>query len=126
MKGKLHKSMNYGWMVQDEVDSFYPLHPYDIFTNSIERLEGKEVDFILEDFWNIGLDEKLIKAAIISAKISDVPQFDEIQCNYCSKIVKKYMAIDTWMITEDNKNVCYGCQIKNNIGWGKLKQPKKD
>lgn len=78
MKGTLHKSMNYGWMVQDEVDSFYPLHPYDIFTNSIERVEGKEVDFILQDFWNIGLDEKLIKVAIISAKILDVPQQDEI------------------------------------------------
>ena len=45
-------------------------------------------------------------------------QNDCIKCDYCSKIVKKYMAIDTWMITEDNKNVCYGCQIKNNIGWG--------
>ena len=70
MKGTLHKSMNYGWMVQDAVDSFYLLHPYDIFTNSIERIEGKEVDFILQDFWNIGgLGEKLIKVAIISAKI---------------------------------------------------------
>ena len=73
MKGTLHKSMNYGWMVQDRVDSFYPLHPYDKFTNSIERVEGKEVDFILQDFWNVGLDEKLIKVAIISANITDVP-----------------------------------------------------
>jgi hypothetical protein len=121
MKGELHKSMNYGWMVQDEVDSFYPLHPYDRFTNSIERLEGKEVDFILEDFWNIGLDEKLIKVAIISAKISDVTQFDEIECDYCSKIVKKYIAIDTWMITDNNNDVCYECQIRKNIGWGKIK-----
>ena len=72
MKGTLHKSMNYGWMVQDAEDSFYQLHPYDIFTNSIERIEGKEVDFILQDFWNTGLDEKLIKVAIISANITDV------------------------------------------------------
>jgi hypothetical protein len=46
---------------------------------------------------------------------------DEIECDYCNKRVKKFMAIDTWMITEDNKNVCYGCQIKNNIGWGEIK-----
>jgi len=57
---------------------------------------------------------------------TNVTQFDEIKCDYCSKIVKKYMAIDTWMITDNNNNVCYGCQIQKNIGWGKIKQPKKD
>lgn len=76
MKGKLHKSINYGWMVQDEHCginniSFYPLHPYDTFTQSIERYEGKEVDFILQDFWNIE-EEKLFKVAIISAISADM------------------------------------------------------
>jgi hypothetical protein len=42
----------------------------------------------------------------------------QIQCDYCSKVVKKFMAIDVWMITDDNKNVCYECQIKNHIGYG--------
>ena len=72
MKGKLHKSMNYGWMVQDET-GFYPLYPYDLFTNSIERVEGKEVDFTLVYSWN-EQEEKLIEVAIISANITDVPQ----------------------------------------------------
>ena len=77
MKGKLHKSVNYGWMVQDEhcgIDnmSFYPLHPYDVFTCGIERVEGKEVDFILQDFWDVGLEEKMIKVAIINANIGQV------------------------------------------------------
>jgi len=71
MKGKLHKSMNYGWMVQDGLDSFYPLYPYDLFTNSIERVEGKEVDFILVYSWN-EQEEKLTEVAIISANITDV------------------------------------------------------
>jgi len=65
MKGKLHKSMNYGWMIQDET-GFYPLYPYDLFTNSIERVDGKEVDFTLVYSWN-AQEEKLIEVAIISA-----------------------------------------------------------
>jgi hypothetical protein len=30
------------------------------------------------------------------------------------------------MITDNNNDVCYECQIRKNIGWGKIKQPKKD
>jgi hypothetical protein len=71
MKGKLHKSMNYGWMIQDET-GFYPLYPYDLFTNSIERVDGKKVDFTLVHSWN-AQEEKLIEVAIISANITDVP-----------------------------------------------------
>jgi hypothetical protein len=71
-------------------------------------------------------DKKAHLSKIISSKIVDVPQQDEIQCNYCNKLVKNFMAIDVWMITDDNKNVCYECQIRKNIGWGKIKQPKKD
>jgi len=73
MKGKLHKSMNYGWMIQDEVDSFYPIYPYDLFTNSIERVEDKEVDFTLVYSWNEE-EEKLIEVAIISANTSGMYQ----------------------------------------------------
>jgi len=100
MKGKLHKSMNYGWMIQDEVDSFYPLHPYDIFTNSIERVEGKEVDFILEDFWNIGLDEKLIKVAIISANITDVHFKQETLYTE-----EQMIGFSEWILNSDSKKV---------------------
>ena len=46
---------------------------------------------------------------------------DCIKCDYCSKVVKKFMAIDVWMITDNNKNVCYECQIKNHIGYGEQK-----
>jgi len=74
MKGKLVKYKN-GWMVQQEhcgIDniSFYPLHPYDTITNKIERFEGKEVDFVIEDFWEKGL-EKLIRVAIIKVDMID-------------------------------------------------------
>ena len=62
MKGKLTKSINI-WGVKTN-ESFYPLHPYDTFTNIIEKIEGNEVDFILEDFWETGLEEK-IKVAIL-------------------------------------------------------------
>ena len=39
----------------------------------------------------------------------------------CYRKMKQNVIIDTWMITDDNKNVCYKCQLKNNIGWGKIK-----
>jgi hypothetical protein len=106
MKGKLHKSMNYGWMVQDKVDSFYPLYPYDLFTNSIERVEGKEVDFTLVYSWN-EQEEKLIEVAIIvdvySSELSKEISDDEIEkwakeytCNEYEKLIFDYENYDEY------------------------------
>ena len=113
MKGKLHKSMNYGWMIQDKVNSFYPLYPYDLFTNSIERVEGKEVDFTLVYSWN-EQEEKLIEVAIISANITDVPQpkKDEITCGDLRDV-----DVDSYM--KGYNRAVKGQELQH-------KQPKKD
>jgi hypothetical protein len=121
MKGKLHKSMNYGWMIQDEVDSFYPLYPYDLFTNSIERVEGKEVDFIVVHSWN-AQEEKLIEVAIISANITDVPFNQETL--YTEKQVREAY-INAYMLEADADERENAIQSANYYIQS-LKQPKKD
>ena len=118
--------MNYGWMVQQEhcgIDniSFYPIHPYDIFTNSIERLEGKEVDFTLVYSWNEE-EEKLIEVAIISANITYVPFKQETLYTE-----QQMIGFAEWILNSDSKKVLTRTKeslLKEYIE--SLKQPKKD
>jgi hypothetical protein len=74
MKGKLHK-IKQGWVVRHPAyvpphEYELPLHPYDTITNSIERVDGKEVEFYVVTFWETGLEQGIKVAVILNAPIA--------------------------------------------------------
>ena len=83
MKGKLVKEDNKWWIVRDLGDGecmYFKLHPSDIkqieqdakvFDNIEARIAANpDVDFIIEDYWETGL-EQIIKVARLTPYISD-------------------------------------------------------
>ena len=71
MKGKLYKTEK-GWVVRNPVPTnfqytYYNIHPYyEKYYFLDEDDEGSEVEFVIEDFWETGLEQvykvaKLIK-----------------------------------------------------------------
>jgi hypothetical protein len=128
MKGKLHKSMNYGWMVQHEhcgIDniSYYPLHPYDTITNSIERVDGKEVEFYVDTFWETGL-EQVIKVALIL----DAPIEEEKYIVKVTEVELPQQEISDEEIEKETKNHHNYYEWSAGAKWYReqLKQTKKD
>jgi len=99
----------------------------DVILEQAEQILEKQMISIIDEVspnWYKCYTEQDKKAHL--SKISESLKHQEfkndcIKCDYCSKVVKNFMAIDVWMITDDNKNVCYECQIKNNIGYGEKK-----
>lgn len=130
----LLKTKNLNSMIDRELALFlrwllqhYSTATIDVFFGYVDSM-GKEVDIkTIIDHYNKGQEIEFYKKELedernrIKQPKNQELQNDCIECDYCSKVVKKFMAIDVWMITDDNKNVCYECQMKNHIGYGEKK-----
>jgi hypothetical protein len=72
MKGKLHKSHN-GWtVIYEDIARLYPFTQYVIKEIPVEpyhkpknEMDGQEVEFQIENFWETGLEEVIKVATIV-------------------------------------------------------------
>jgi len=130
MKGKLHKTKN-GWTVQYEdylrvfpfpqtVSKEIPLHPYLEPNYELGRdMDGEEVEFEIEDFWETGLEEP-IRVANTDIQIDETgyPLIDGT-LKICNEIIEKRELKEKYDLAESLWEGCDGCDESDKNFWMK-------